>query len=77
MNITFAEQLIALRNSHGLTQQELAARSGLAQGHISEMERGVRKHPGMQTLNRLAAGFGLTTAQFLTELEKQSQPAVA
>ena len=48
-----ALQLIALREQHGLTQAELAERSGIDQGDISRIERGATS-PTARTLQRIA-----------------------
>lgn len=47
------EKLLALRKRAGITQMELAEASGVAQGHISEVENG--KHRlGMDAAMRIA-----------------------
>jgi transcriptional regulator with XRE-family HTH domain len=43
-----------LRRQRQLTQEQLAARTGLSQGHVSHLENGERLNPGMTTLKRLA-----------------------
>lgn len=48
-----ALQLIDLREKHGLTQAQLAGRSGVAQADISRIERG-STHPTTKTLQRMA-----------------------
>lgn len=53
-----ASALIALRESSGLSQAELARRTGLSQGHVSELERG-DKQPRPATMQKLAAGLGV------------------
>ena len=40
-HVTPGEALKALRELQGLTQQELASSAGIAQPHISAMERGI------------------------------------
>ena len=47
-----------LRDQAGVSQTELAERSGVAQSAISDYERG-RKEPALSTLQRLAASVGL------------------
>ncbi len=54
---TLAADLIELRQKLGLTQQELAARTGVAQSEISRIERGV-VHPTDTTWARLADALG-------------------
>jgi len=48
-----AVQVIALRERHGLTQQQLAERCGVDQGDISRIERGSTS-PTARTLQRIA-----------------------
>jgi transcriptional regulator with XRE-family HTH domain len=49
-----------------LSQEELAARSGIHSTHIRGLERGVR-NPTYNTLLRVAAGLGMTVGE-LTSL---------
>jgi predicted ATPase/DNA-binding XRE family transcriptional regulator len=49
-----------LRTAAGLTQEELAARSGLTAKAISVLERGERQHPYPHTLRALAEALRLT-----------------
>jgi len=57
--IDFASsRLVALRKKAGLTQQELAKRSGIPQSHISRLEAG--KHsPSSATLEKLTRALGV------------------
>ena len=48
-----AMQVVALREGAGLTQAELAARTGIDQGDISRIERGATS-PTARTLQRIA-----------------------
>ena len=50
--------MIEARKRKGLTQKELAARTGIAQGDISKLENG-NANPSIKTLQRLAAGMGM------------------
>ncbi len=56
---TVKQALIDARTGEGLTQKELAARSGIAQGDISKLENGTA-NPSVRTLQRLAAAMGKT-----------------
>jgi ribosome-binding protein aMBF1 (putative translation factor) len=49
----FAMQIVELREQRGLTQKELAARSGVDQADISRLERG-SAFPNEKTLLRIA-----------------------
>lgn len=51
------QAMIDARKDAGLTQQELAKRTGIAQSDISKLERG-SANPSLRTLRRLAAGMG-------------------
>lgn len=51
------QAMIDARNEEGLTQKELSARSGIAQGDISKMENG-NANPSIRTLQRLAKAMG-------------------
>ena len=53
------QAIIDARQSSGLTQKELAERTGIAQGDISKLERG-NANPSLRTLQRLAVGMGMT-----------------
>ncbi len=51
------QAMIDARKESGLTQKELAARTGIAQADISKLEHG-NANPSLRTLQRLAAGMG-------------------
>ena len=53
----FAVSLIALRESSGLTQEQLAAQTGIGQGDISRIEGG-SANPTEKTLIRIADALG-------------------
>jgi transcriptional regulator with XRE-family HTH domain len=48
-----------LRRDKGLTQEEVAARSGFSQQYISSLERG-RRNPTVITLYELAQALGVS-----------------
>ncbi len=52
------QAMIDARKRAGLTQKELADRTGIAQGDISKLECG-NANPSLRTLQRLAAGMGM------------------
>jgi DNA-binding XRE family transcriptional regulator len=54
-----ASQLIELRKERGITQQQLAALSGVNQSEISRIERG-SANPSQATLEAIARVFGRT-----------------
>lgn len=54
-----------LRCDRGLTQEDLAAKSGLSRVHISNIERGAAL-PGRNALDAITATFGVTMEYLLT-----------
>jgi len=55
----FGEELRRHRLSAGLTQEELARAAGLSARGIADLERGVRRFPYPDTVDRLATALGL------------------
>jgi len=53
-----AALLVLLRRLTGQSQNDLACRTGIAQGRISEYMRGVRQ-PTLDTIERIAAGLAM------------------
>lgn len=62
---TIADQIRNIRTSLGMTQVQLAERSGIAQSMIAEIENGRRTNLGLATIAKLAAGLN---CQFLPQL---------
>ena len=52
------QAMIDARQASGMTQKQLAEKTGIAQADISRMERG-NANPSLRTLQRLAAGMGM------------------
>ena len=52
------QAMIDARKASGLTQKELAEKTGISQGDISKLENG-SGNPSIRTLQRLAAGMGM------------------
>ena len=50
------QAMINARKTAGLTQKQLAERTGIAQADISRLENGI---PSLKTLQRLAKGMGM------------------
>ena len=57
---SFGEQLKALREAAGFTQEELATIAGLSVHAVSALERGERRRPHVETLRLLSAALDLT-----------------
>ena len=52
------QAMIDARKSSGLTQKELAAKTGMSQADISKLENG-NANPSIKTLQRLAKGMDM------------------
>ena len=52
------QAIIDARKASGLTQKQLAEKTGIAQADISKLEHG-NANPSLKTLQRLAAGMGM------------------
>ncbi len=52
------QAMIDARKSGGMTQRQLAEKTGIAQGDISKLENG-SANPSLRTLQRLASGMGM------------------
>ena len=55
---TIMRAMVEARKNTGMTQKQLAEKSGINQADISKMERG-SGNPSLRTLQRLAAGMGM------------------
>jgi transcriptional regulator with XRE-family HTH domain len=60
----------AVRCGAGLTQEQVAAASGLHATYISDIERGVR-NPGWEAVTRLAGGIGVSLVEIAQRYEAQ------
>ncbi|WP_210479575.1 helix-turn-helix domain-containing protein [Naasia sp. SYSU D00948] len=61
--MSFGARLRSLRQSRGLTQEELAERAGMTANGVSALERGTRTRPYPHTLRSLADALGLDEAE--------------
>lgn len=52
------QAMLDARKASGLTQKDLAEKTGIAQGDISKLENG-SANPSLRTLQRLADGMGM------------------
>jgi DNA-binding XRE family transcriptional regulator len=64
--VRLGQRLRALRLSAGLTQAELARRTGIHRPNIARVEAG-RHTPSLETLARLAAAIGVSTTRVLAD----------
>lgn len=61
----FAANLRSKRQALGITQEELAHRSGLHMTDVGRIERGERD-PGVRTIVKLAEGLGVAPTELFT-----------
>lgn len=61
VNRVRGDSIAAARRLRGITQTELAKRTGIAQGAISRIESG-KANPSVKTLTRLADGLNMNIA---------------
>lgn len=64
--VRLGQRLRALRMAAGLTQAELARRTGIHRPNIARVEAG-RHTPSLETLARLAAAIGVSTTRVLAD----------
>ena len=67
------ERLRSLRERHGLSQRELAARAGLTNGTISLIEKN-RTSPSVASLKSLLDAIPISMAEFFTPPEEPEAP---
>ena len=75
-------RLKELRTKHGLTQEEFGAIAGFSQKHYQQIESGNKKQIWLETVERLAAAYGLEVWEILcptfpskTKLAKKPEPS--
>jgi transcriptional regulator with XRE-family HTH domain len=69
---SFAEVLSKLRKKAGMSQDQLAAASGLDRSFISLLERGVRQ-PSLRSTIDIAKGLGITASEFVEMVTNQNK----
>jgi transcriptional regulator with XRE-family HTH domain len=72
----FQERLTAARTLRGLSQSQLAAKSGLDPSSLSHFESGTRK-PSFENLKRLAGALDVTTDYLLGRSDTPDASATA
>ena len=69
----FGERVRALRIAKGLSQEELAFKSGMHRTYLGGIERGER-NPSLKNVAAIAKALGVTLSQlFLLETKKQGR----
>ena len=70
INAVIGQKIKDLRNQNGLTQQELADRTELTKGYISQLERG-QVAPSVATLIDLVECLGTDMSEFFKEAQPE------
>lgn len=68
MLVKFGENLGEFRKAAGLSQEELAAQTGLPSEHIEEIERGER-NLSLETVHKIATALGIDVAELVSFAE--------
>ena len=66
--LTLGERIQQARQEAGLNQRQLAEVAGIGQGHLSEIERGL-KRPSIATLKRLREALSLREDKWTTWID--------
>jgi transcriptional regulator with XRE-family HTH domain len=67
--LTLGGRITGFRRDAGLSQRDLAKRTGIAQSTISAAERGARE-PDLGTIRKLAAAMGVSAVDLLNEADR-------
>jgi len=62
----YGTRLQQMRKAKGYSIYKLHQESGLSQGHISDLEKGINQ-PTIETLQRLLAPMGISLSEFFNE----------
>jgi len=62
---TFSHRLLLERRNMRWDQAELAEKSGISRGYISEIERGIKKNVGVEVVFALAEALGVSPQYLL------------
>jgi transcriptional regulator with XRE-family HTH domain len=65
----FGRRLRELRQKHGVTQEQLSVATGLTEGYISNMERGL-KVPSLTTILRIAVALKCKVTELVAVFDK-------
>ncbi|HYO77825.1 MAG TPA: helix-turn-helix transcriptional regulator [Thermoanaerobaculia bacterium] len=65
----FGRRLRELRQKHGVTQEQLSIATGLTEGYISNMERGL-KVPSLTTILRISVALNCKVTELVSVFDK-------
>lgn len=72
--LSLHSRLRMLRETHGLKLREVADRAGITVSFLSDLERG-RTLPSLDTLERIAAVYGLSVGEALVNVQIRPEEA--
>ena len=61
------ERIRYLRLQKGYSISRLAKETGVSKTYLSNLDRGVQNNPSLQILEKVAARFGITVDQLISE----------
>ena len=64
-----------MRNSKGMSQEQLSERSGLDRSFISMLERG-KRNPTLSSMVKLCNALGISLTELITEFEAMEIKAI-
>ena len=59
----YTNKLKFIRKSENMTIQELSAKSGVSMGYICHLERGTRKNPSKEIMEKIAVALKRTVTE--------------
>lgn len=66
--LALGQTIVALRLERGLSQEQLALRSGLDRSHLGRIERG-EKNPRLETVFTIVEGLEVSLVEFFARYE--------
>lgn len=72
----FGKRVAEIRRLCGLTQEQVAERSGVGTQHVSDIERGI-KNPSLLTIHGLAKGLAVSPARLIAAPSEQEHEVAA
>jgi XRE family transcriptional regulator, regulator of sulfur utilization len=71
------ERLKEVRTQRGLTLLQVKEQSGLSVSYVSDLERGRTSGPSLETLDKLATCYQMTTADLISGIEGWGETTLA
>ena len=77
LSTALGETIAGHRKKLQLTQEELAAKAGISQQYLSDLERGARTNISWNALQRIAYALGTKAIVSLTPITEEAAPPAA